>query len=133
MSDSEAINHRVLPKGRSFTANSEFSTLPSSQPSFSYLHTIHFSLCCLSSDIFFCLEPSSRLPFLLEHPPAGSSFLTSSPIIFFSSSLSVTALFFLLPLFLAQLHFYFVCPFYTLNHSPYSHLKCFQSFLFIPS
>ena len=31
------------PNGRSFTANSAFSTLPSSQPSFSYLHTVHLS------------------------------------------------------------------------------------------
>ena len=37
------INHSVLPKGRSFTANSAFSTLPSSQPSFSYLNTVHLS------------------------------------------------------------------------------------------
>ena len=61
----------------------------------------------LSSDIFFCFEPSSHLPFLLEHPSAGSSFLTSGPVNFFSSSLSVPALFFLHPLFLAQLHFLF--------------------------
>ena len=37
----------------------------------------------------------------------GSSFLASGPAHFFSSSLSVPALFFLLPLFLAQLHFLF--------------------------
>ena len=37
------INHSVLPKDWSFTANSAFSTLPSSQPSFSYLHTVHLS------------------------------------------------------------------------------------------
>ena len=36
-------HHNVLPKGMSFTANSAFSTLPSSQPSFSYLHTVHLS------------------------------------------------------------------------------------------
>ena len=89
--------------------------------------------CCLSSDIFFCREPSYRLPFLLELPSAGSSFLASGPANLFSSSLSVPALFFLLPLFLAQLHFYFVCPLYTLHPSPYPHLKCFQLFLLIPS
>ena len=44
-----SINHSVLPKGRSFTANSAFCTQPSSQPSFSYLHIIHLSYCCLSS------------------------------------------------------------------------------------
>ena len=38
-----SINHSVLPKGRSLTANSAFSTLPFSQPSFSYLHTVHLS------------------------------------------------------------------------------------------
>ena len=36
-----SINHSVLPKGRSYTANSALSTLPSSQPSLSYLHTFH--------------------------------------------------------------------------------------------
>ena len=60
-----SINHSVLPKGKSFTAKSAFSTLSSSQPSFSYLHTVLLSW-CLSSDIFFCRDPS-RLPFLLEH------------------------------------------------------------------
>ena len=39
----QSINHSVLPKGRSFTENSAFSTLPSSQHSFSYLHTVHLS------------------------------------------------------------------------------------------
>ena len=97
-----SINHSVLPKGRSFTANSAFSTVPSSQHSFSYLHT---SWCWLPSYMFFCRELSSRLPFLIENPWAGSSFLTSGPANFFSSS--VPALFFLLPLFLAQLHFLF--------------------------
>ena len=38
---------------------------------------------------------------VLEHPSAGSSFLTCGPANFFSSFLSVPALFFLLPLFLA--------------------------------
>ena len=38
-----SINHSVLPKGRSFTANSAFFTLPCSQPSFPYLHTVHLS------------------------------------------------------------------------------------------
>ena len=37
--------------------------------------------------IFFCRELSSRLPFLLEHPSAGSYFLLSGPASFFSSSL----------------------------------------------
>ena len=82
----------------------------------------------LSSDIFFYREPSSHLPFLLERPSAGSSLLASSPVNSFSSSLSIPALFFLLPLFLAQLHFYFACPFYTFHPSPYPHLKCFQRF-----
>ena len=104
----------ISKKWRSFTANPAFSTLPSSQPSSSYLHTVHLSSCCLSPDIFFSRELSSRLSFLLEHPSAGSSFLASGPV------------------FLAQ-HFYFVCPFFTLNPSPYSHLKRFQSFLLIPS
>ena len=81
------------------------------------------------SDFFFCLKLSSHLPFLLEHPSAGISFLTSGPVNFFSSPLSVPALFFLLLLFLAQLHFLFCFPFYTLHPSPYPHLKCFQSFL----
>ena len=39
----QSINLSVLPKGRSFTANSAVSTLPSSKPSFSYLHTVHLS------------------------------------------------------------------------------------------
>ena len=30
-----------MPKDRYFTANSAFSTLPSSQPSFSFLHTVY--------------------------------------------------------------------------------------------
>ena len=38
-----SINRSALPKGRSFTANSAFSTLQSSQPSFSYLHSVHLS------------------------------------------------------------------------------------------
>ena len=95
------INHRVVPKGRCFTVNSAFSTLSSSQPSLSYLHTVHIGLLssCPSSDIVFCRELSSRLPFLLEHPSAGISFLVSGPANLFSSSLSVPALFFLLLLF----------------------------------
>ena len=100
------INHSVLPKGRSFTANSAFSTLPSSQTFFSYLHTVHLSWCCLSTNIFFCHEHSTHLPFLPEHPSAGSSFSASSPANFFSSSVSVPALLFLLPFFAAQLHFF---------------------------
>ena len=39
ISNDRSINHSVLSEGKSFTANSTFSTLPSSQPSFSYLHT----------------------------------------------------------------------------------------------
>ena len=100
----QSINHSALPKGRSFIENSASSTLPSSQSSFSYLHTVHLSECCLSTYIFFCREPSSRLPFLLENPSAGSSFLVSDPANLFSSSLLDPALFFFLPLFLAQLH-----------------------------
>ena len=111
----KSVNHSVLPKGRSNTANWTFSTLPSSQPSFSYHHTVHLSYCCLSSDIFFCLELSSHLPYLLEHPSAGSSFLASGPVNFFSFSLSVPALFFLLPLFLVQLYFLFCL---SILHAP---------------
>ena len=132
-STNQSINQSIkcMPKGRSFTANSAFSNVPSSQSTFSYLHTVYLRW-CLSFDIFFCREPSSRLPFLLEHPSAGSSFLASGPVNFFSSPLSVLALFFLLPVLLVQLHFYFVCPLYTLHPSPYPHLKCFQSLLLIP-
>ena len=46
------VNHSVLPKGRSSTANSAFSTLPSSQPSFWYIHIVH-----LSSIIWYLLLP----------------------------------------------------------------------------
>ena len=48
----QSSKHNVLPKGRSFTANSTFSNLSTSQPSFSYLRTVHLSWYCLSSDIF---------------------------------------------------------------------------------
>ena len=44
----------------------------------------------LSTVIFFCHEPSSRLPFLLEHHSANSF---SGPANFFSFSLSVPAFF----------------------------------------
>ena len=71
--------HSVLPKGRSSSANSAFSTLLFSQPS------------------------------------GGSFFLASGPANFFSSSLLVPALFFLLPLFLAQLHFLFCL---SILHAP---------------
>ena len=43
--------------------------------------------------------------FYIEHSSAGSSSLVTDPANLFSSSLSVPALFFLLPLFPAQLHF----------------------------
>ena len=49
------------------------------------LLTLSFRICivnvsrCPISDIFFCREPSYRLPFLLEHPSEGSSWLTSGP------------------------------------------------------
>ena len=69
----------------------------------------------LSSYIFFCRELSSHLPFLLEHTSAGSSFLASGPVNLFFSSLSVPAVFFLLPLFLAQLHFLF---YLSILHAP---------------
>ena len=82
----QSISLSVLPKGRSFTANSVISTLPSSQPSFSYLHTVHLFKCCLFSDICFYREPSSRLPFHLKHPSASNSFLGSGPDNLFSSS-----------------------------------------------
>ena len=83
--------------------------------------------------IFFYIQFPSHLPFLLEHPSIGSSFLANVSANFFSFSFSDPALFFLVPLFLAQLLFLFVCPFYTLHPSPYPHLKCFQSFLLTPS
>ena len=77
-----SIGHSVLPKNRSFTTNSVFSTLPSSQPYFSYFQTVHLLQCCLSSDIFFCPELSSHLSYLLEHPSAGSSFVVNGPVNF---------------------------------------------------
>ena len=81
---------------------------------------------------------SSAANFLPFTIPSRTSFsrqflLSQWPSNFFSTSLSVPALFFLHPLFLAQLHIYFVCPFYMLHPSPYPRLKCFQSFLLIPS
>ena len=88
-------SYSVLSKCRSFTAKSAFCTLPSSQSSFSHVHIVH------------SLELSSRLPFFLGHPSAGSYFLASGPVNFLSSSLSVTALFYLLPLFPAQMYFLF--------------------------
>ena len=116
-------------QGQVFHCKLSFSTLPSSQPSFSYLYTVHLLYCCLSSDILFCNEFSSHLPYLLEHPAIGSSFLASGTANFLSSSLSVPALFFVRPLFLAQQHFFVMSEsFYTLHSSPYPHLKCFQSF-----
>ena len=52
---------------------------------------------------------------VLEHPSAGSYFLASVPANFFSPHLSVPALFFLLPLFLAQLLFLFCL---SILHAP---------------
>ena len=66
-----------------------------------------------------CCRASFSRQFLLNQWPSQFLFL------FFISP----ALFFLLQFFLAQLHFYFVCPLYTLHLSPYTHLQCFQSFL----
>ena len=57
------------------------------------------------SIILYLLLP--RTFFLLEHSSAGSFFLASDPVNLFSYSLSVPALFFLLPLFLAHLQFLF--------------------------
>ena len=51
----------------------------SSQSSFSYLHTVHLSCCCLTSDIFFCRESSSHLPFLLEDRFSRQFFLSQWP------------------------------------------------------
>ena len=96
-------------------------TQDSPQLSFSYLHTVHLS-CSLSSDIFFCLELSSRLQFLLEHPSKGSSFLASVQANFFSSSLSVPVLFYLLLLFLEQMHFLFCL--FILHAPPFSLSAC---------
>ena len=73
-------------------------------------------------DIFLCLELSSHLPYLLEHPSAGSSFLASGLANLFSSSLSVPALFFLLPLFLAQLNFLF-CVHFTRSILLHTHIS----------
>ena len=59
----------------------------------------------------FCIFTQSIYHNVVYHlisPSAGSSFLASGPSNFFySSSLSVPALFFILPLFQAQLHFLF--------------------------
>ena len=69
--------------------------------------------------------------------PSGASsrpvLISQWPNQFFPSSLSAPAVYFLLPLSLAQLHFLFCYPFYTLHSSLYQHIKCFQSFLLIPS
>ena len=71
------------------------------------------------SIIWYLLLPRTFFPvtigYLLEHPSAGSSFFASGPANIFSSSLSVPALFFLLPLFLAQLHFLFCL---SILHAP---------------
>ena len=94
-------SYSVLSKCRSFTAKSAFCTLPSSQSSFSHVHIVH------------SLELSSRLPFFLGHPSAGSYFLASGPVNFLSPSLSVPALFFILPLFVEQLHFFILSVHFT--------------------
>ena len=60
---------------------------------------------------------------VLEHPSAGSSFLASGPANFFSSSLSIPALFFLLPLFLAQLHFFIMCVHCIRSILPHIHIS----------
>ena len=89
-----------------FTANSALSTLPYSQPSFSNLHTIHLSMLSI---IWYLLLPRTYFPFIIPSRASYSkrSFLASDPVNFSPYSLSVPALFFLLPLFLAQLHFLF--------------------------
>ena len=79
-----------------------------------FIQSIYYNV-VLSSDIFFCLELSSRLPFLLEHPSAGNSSLANGPANFFFTSLSVSALFFVLPLFLGELHFLF---YLSILHAP---------------
>ena len=84
-------------QGQVFHCKLSILQSPSSQPCFSYLHPVYLTQCFPSSDVFFCCEPSSRLPFLVEYPSAGISFLASSS----------TTVFFLLPLFLAHLHFLF--------------------------
>ena len=66
--------------------------------------------------IFYCYEPSFRLPFLQEHSSAGSFFLANGPANFFSSSLSVSALFFFLLLVLTQLHILFCLSILLYNH-----------------
>ena len=121
-----SINHSVLTKG-GLSLHTQHSPLyPLLSLPFPILIQSIYRNVVLSSDIFFCRELSSHLPFLLEHPSAGSSFLASGTTNFFSSSLSVPASFFLLPFFLSQLHFLF-CPFYTPHPSPYPHLKFFQA------
>ena len=117
------INHTILPKGKSFTANSAISTLPSSQPSFSHLHK------SIYHDVVYRLISSSAANFplvyhfLLEHPSADNSFLASSPANFFSSSLSLPALFFLLPLYLAELHFFIFSVHFTCSILLHIHIS----------
>ena len=53
---------------------------------------------------WYLLLPRTFFPFTI---PSRASFSSSGPANFFCSSLSVPAIFFLLPLFLAQLHFLF--------------------------
>ena len=64
-----------------------------------------------------------RLQFLVEHPSAGSSFSTSDQANFFSSSLSVPALFFLLPLFLTKLHFFVLSVHFTRSIFLHTHIS----------
>ena len=126
----QSINHNILPKGRSFTANSAFSTLPSSQPFCIFIHSVYHNVVynlISSAATSFAFTIHSRASFSRHFR------LSQWPSQFLSLFLSVPALFLLLPHFLVQLHFYFVCPFYTFHPSSYPHLKCFQSFLFIPS
>ena len=64
----------------------------------------HICLQSIYHDVVYDLISSSAV----KHPSAGSFFLASGPVNFFSSSLPVPALFFLLPVFPAQLDFSFL-------------------------
>ena len=60
----QSINHSVLPKGRSFTANSAFSTLPSSQRVLFVSPYIPFTI--MLSIISYFLLPRTFLPFTIS-------------------------------------------------------------------
>ena len=114
----QKISRSVLPKGRSF--------LQTQHSPLYLLLMLPFRTCTQSlyhdlSIIWYLLLPRnvfSHLPYLPEHPSACSSFLASGPANLFPSSLSILALFFLLPLFIAQLHVLFCLS--ILHHPSFS-------------